>query len=217
MASGTNQRPTRTQVRAARRARRNRRRRFLRYGIFTAVASVSFIFIISLFAGGINFGGGGGHGGGGFFDSTPDGPGERISDAGRAHVASGQEHAAYSSVPATSGPHYSQPLAPTRWGVHETELQPEVYNHNLEHGGVAVFYNCPEGCDTLRNQLTELVNTAVNRGAKLLLAPHSGFEGTIALAAWTFLDVFDEYDEDRIRDFFDNHESSPNAPEPSAR
>ena len=216
MASGTNQRPTRTQVRAARRVRRNRRRRFLRYGIFIAVASVSFLFIISLFAGGINFGGGQG-GGGGFFSSTPDGPGERIADAGRAHITPGQDHEDYTSVPATSGPHFSPALAPTRWGIHDTELQPEVYNHNLEHGGVAVFYNCPEGCDELQSSLTELVNTAVNRGAKMLLAPHSGFDGRIALAAWTFLDVFDEFDEDRIRDFFDNHESSPNAPEPNAR
>ena len=212
MASGTNQRPTRTQVRAARRARRNRRRRFLRFGIFTAVASVSFIFIISLFAGGINFGGSGG-----FFESAPDGPGERFPEVSRTHVASGQEHDEYNSVPATSGPHLSQPLAPTRWGVHETELEPEVYLHNFEHGGVAVFYNCPEGCDTLKTQLNELVNTGVNRGAKMLLAPHSGFEGRIALAAWTFLDVFDEYDEDRIGDFFDSHVSSPNAPEPNAR
>ena len=212
MATGTNQRPTRTQARAARRARRNRRRRFLRYGIFTAVASVSFIFIISLFAGGINFGGSGG-----FFESAPDGPGERFPEVSRIHVASGQEHAEYNSVPATSGPHFGQPLAPTRWGVHETELEPEVYLHNFEHGGVAVFYNCPEGCDTLMTQLTQLVNTGVNRGAKMLLAPHAGIEGRIALAAWTFLDVFDEYDEDRIRDFFDNHISSVNAPEPNAR
>ena len=212
MASAANQRPTRTQVRAARRARRNRRRRFLRYGVFTAIASISFIFIISLFAGGINFGGGSG-----FFEGAPDGPGERIADAGRAHVGPGEEGAEYTSVPATSGPHLSQPLAPTRWGVHEEAVEPEVYIHNLEHGGVAVFYNCPEGCETLKAQLTELVNTAVNRGAKMLLAPHSGFEGRIALAAWTFLDVFDEYDEDRIRDFFDSHESSPNAPEPGAR
>ncbi len=214
MASESNQRPTRTQVRAARRARRNRRRRFLRYGIFGGVATISFLFIISLFAGGINFGGSGGDG---FFDSAPDGPGVRIADAGRDHVGLGLDHAEYTSMPATSGPHFSQPLAPTRWGVHETELEPEVYIHNLEHGGVAVFYNCPDGCDTLKGQLTDLVNTGVNRGAKMLLAPHSGFEGRIALAAWTFLDVFDEFDEDRIRDFFDNHQSSVNAPEPNAR
>ena len=213
MASGANQRPTRTQVRAARRARRNRRRRFLRYGIFSAVAAISFLFIISLFAGGINFSGSGG----GFFDSAPDGPGERIADAGPAHIALGQDHDAYTSTPATSGPHFSQPSAPTRWGIHDTELEPEVYVHNLEHGGVAIFYNCPSGCETLISQLTELVNPPVNRGAKILLAPHSGFDGRIALAAWTFLDVFDEYDEDRIRDFFDSHESSPNAPEPNAR
>ena len=35
----------------------------------------------------------------------------------------------------------------------------------------------------------------------------------IALTAWTFIDAFDEFDEDRIKDFIKAHESSPNAPE----
>ena len=35
----------------------------------------------------------------------------------------------------------------------------------------------------------------------------------IALTAWTFIDQFGEFDEDRIRDFVSSHESSPNAPE----
>ena len=94
---------------------------------------------------------------------------------------------------------------------------PEEYLHNLEHGGIAIFYDCPDGCDPIKDQLTEMVNEAVRNGGKVLLAPHSEIGATISLAAWTFLDQFEVFDEDRIRAFVNAHESSPNAPEPNAR
>ena len=105
-------------------------------------------FILSLFLpsfSGIGFGGLGG-------GSAPDGPGERFSEVNRDHIGAGASHGSYNSVPATSGWHYAQPLAPVRWGVHEEFLADEIRLHNLEHGGVAVHYNCPEGCDELVQQ-----------------------------------------------------------------
>ena len=42
----------------------------------------------------------------------------RMEDQGQEHVSPGQPHDAYSSIPAISGPHFGQPLAPARWGVH---------------------------------------------------------------------------------------------------
>jgi hypothetical protein len=44
---------TPTQSRAARRVRRNRKRRLIRVGAFVSVASILFLFIFSLFAGGL--------------------------------------------------------------------------------------------------------------------------------------------------------------------
>ena len=213
-------RQTPTQARAARRIRRAKRRRWIKYGGLTAIASISLIFIVSLFLPGlpIGAGGGGGHGGGiSFGGGAPDGPGERISEVGRGHISPGDSHVAYNSVPATSGPHFSQPLAPVRWGVHDDVLQPEEYIHNLEHGGIGIFYDCPDGCGPLLQELSELVEEAVNNGGKVLLAPHTGTGATISLAAWTFLDQFEAFDEDRIRDFVNTHDSSANAPEPFAR
>ncbi len=206
-------RQTPTQARAARRVRRANRRRWIKYGSFTAIAAVSLIFIVSLFLPGLPLGAGGGGLGGG----APDGPGERISEVGRGHISPGDSHVAYNSVPATSGPHFSQPLAPVRWGVHDAPLQPEEYIHNLEHGGIGIFYDCPDGCDPIVQQLSELVEEAVNNGGKVLLAPHVGTGATISLAAWTFLEQFEAFDESRIRDFTNAHESSANAPEPFAR
>lgn len=170
-------------------------------------------FIVSLFLpsfSGIGFGGFGG-------GSAPDGPGERIAEMNRNHISPNQEHAPYNSVPATSGWHYDPPLAPTTWGVHDEFVADEIRLHNLEHGGVVVDYNCPDGCDELVQQLGAIVNTSIAGGLKVILSPYPDMPTRIALTAWTFIDAFEEFDEDRVKDFIRAHESSPNAPEPTAR
>lgn len=181
---------------------------------------VSFAFIIGLFlpsiagVGGI----GGPHTGGGLFGSSaPEGPGIRIPDAGRAHINAGQPHAAYTSIPPTSGPHFGQPLAPTRWGIHDEQIQDEVLIHNLEHGGIGVFYNCPNGCEGTLQDLEALVQRGTGGGLKIIMSPYEGMETRFSLVAWSFLEQFDEYDEERVQTFIETHESSPNSPEQLAR
>ncbi len=210
------QKLTPTQARAARRARRQVRRRFRRYGVMTGVGAIALAFIVVLFLPSFSFAGGGSFGG--FFGSSaPDGPGQRIADLGAVHIAPGDDHPPYSSVPATSGWHLGQPLAPAPWGVRSDVLEDEVLLHNLEHGGIGVHYDCPDGCDELVEQLGDLVKTAADRGGKVIMSPYPGMDSTISLSAWSFIDQFDVFDEDRIRDFVGAHESSPNAPEPGAR
>ena len=51
----------------------------------------------------------------------------------------------------------------------------------------------------------------------MVLAPYPDMPTRLALTAWTFLDAFEEFDEGRIVDFIETHESSPNAPENLAR
>ncbi len=196
---------TPTQSRAARRARRHKRKRILRTAAFGVVGIFALLFIVALFAPGlpISIGGGGG----------PDGPGERFADEGQTHINPGDDHPAYSSVPATSGWHYDQPFAPSPWGVFTQSLEDEVLVHNLEHGGVVVNYNCPDGCPVLVSQLSELLSPY----GKYVLSPYPGMDATIALRAWTFLDKFDEFDEERILAFVDAHMGSPNAPEAFAQ
>ena len=203
-------RRTPSEARAARRARRETRRRLRRIIFGTVVALVAGAFILSLFLPGLNIGGGSGL----FGRSAPDGPGIRVADQGRTHIEPGQDHAPYNSVPAISGWHFPQPLAPARWGVHAQSLPDETLLHNLEHGGVGVHYDCPEGCDELVDQLADIVR---GRGLKVILSPYPGMDTTIALTAWTFIDKFDVFDEQRVRDFIEAHEGSPNAPEPTAR
>ncbi len=200
-------RPTATQSRAARRIRRTRRRRFLRWGGATAVGTIAFVFILSLFIPNLPLRSLVG-------TDAPDGPGLRMDDQGQAHVNQGVEHPSYNSIPATSGPHFAQPLAPARWGVHPQPLVDEVLIHNLEHGYVNMHYSCAdEPCPELVGQLSTIVDEAVERGGKVLLSPYPDMETKIALTAWTFIETMEAFDEVRIRDFMVTHESSPNAPE----
>ena len=203
---GSRTRLTPTQARRARRARRQRRRRIYIWAGGVAVALIASTLVLSIILPGLPLGTL-------FQGGTPEGPGLRIDDQGAVHVSPGEDHPAYNSVPATSGWHYDLPLAPARWGIYDEPVADEVLLHNLEHGYVNVHYDCPEECPELLTQLTRLVQEGIDRGGKLLMSPYPGMDNRVALTAWTFLDRFDEFDEERIRAFVNAHESSPNAPE----
>ena len=162
------------------------------------------LFIVSLFAGSlpISIGSSG----------RPDATGERVRDQGANHISPGQSHTAYASVPATSGPHFRSPLAPARWGVHNEVLVDEVLVHNLEHGGIGVHYNCPDGCEELVSQLAGIVG----RADEVILSPYPEMDTTIALTSWTVIDKFDEFDQERIENFIQAYVNLY-APEANAR
>ena len=203
-------RPTPTQARAARRERRQNRRKFTRVFIGLAIGGVALLLILGLILpmlGNL----------GGSSDKTPNGPGKQIESDGRDHIEEGSEHPPYRTVPAASGWHYPQPLAPVSWGIHTEYIPEEKRIHNLEHGGISIAYNCPEptsdDCNQLIESLTSIVDRAREANLKVVMSPYPDMPNKIALTAWTFIDAFDEFDEDRIKDFIKAHESSPNAPE----
>ena len=144
-------------------------------------------------------------------------PGERIVDQGRDHILPEDTHVPYESMPATSGPHYTHPYAPAPWGIYDLALPDEVVVHNLEHGGVGVYYACPNGCPDLVDELTSVVNDALIDGLKVIMLPYPNMGSTISLVAWNFIDKLEHFDQDRIELFINAHESSPNAPEYMAR
>ena len=193
---------TPTQARAARRSRRQRKRRFTRVAAFSAVVIIAVLFIGSLFAGSLPITLGSQEG--------PDGPGERLPDLGGTHITTGEGHPPYNSVPGTSGWHYDYPDGgPARWDIYKEPLPDEVLIHNLEHGGIGIHYNCPDGCDELVAQLEGYFQ----RGLEIIVSPYPEMDTKIALTAWTFLEAFDDYDEERIEAFISAHMDSPNAPE----
>ena len=198
-----------SQVRAARRERRDRKKKIFRLATTIVVSMIALIFVVSFLLPSLPI-----------FDRSndvPEGPGNRMADQGRQHISPGDTHPNYNSYPSTSGWHYPQPLAPVRWGIHSAYIEDEYYIHNLEHGGIAIFYNCEVDCPELVTQLSKVVDKAVGGGMKVLMAPYPGMTTKIALIAWNFIDIFDEFDEDRIIKFINSHESSPNSPEPNFR
>ena len=136
-----------------------------------------------------------------------------VESQGVDHVIPGEEHDSYNTRPATSGWHFGAPVAPARWGIHTIPLPDEVLVHNLEHGYINVHYNCPDGCDELVAQLSELVNQATDLGAKVLMSPYPNMDTRIAMTAWTVIDKFNDFDELRMVEFIIAHESSPVSPE----
>tara|TARA_Y100000758_G_scaffold297610_1_gene257768 strand:+ start:2058 stop:2687 length:630 start_codon:yes stop_codon:yes gene_type:complete len=204
-----NNKLTPTQARAARRERKQNKSKITRWLIGIAIVGVASLLIISLILPMI-----GGIGGGGA--ETPDGPGTKVESQGREHIQEGAEHPPYNSVPATSGWHYPQPLAPVSWGVHSTFIPEEKRIHNLEHGGISITYNCPEGCEDIISELNGIVERARDENMKILLSPYPGTERKITLTSWTFIQSFDNYDKGKIIDFIDSHHNSPNSPEPYA-
>ena len=86
----------------------------------------------------------------------------------------------------------------------------EVAVHNMEHGGVLIRYDCPQGCAELVTKLVAITE----QFSKVILSPLSKMDTTIALTAWGYLDKFNDLDSERILVFIDQHLNSPESPEP---
>ena len=51
------------------------------------------------------------------------------------------------------------------------------------------------------------------RGTEVVMSPYPDMGSKIALVAWMVLEKFDEFDEQRIKDFINAHMNSTRAPE----
>lgn len=149
-----------------------------------------------------------------FSGSKPGRPGELQVDDGGGHVADGTSGVQYSSVPATSGTHWT---TPANWGVY-TEAAPAIESqviHNLEHGGIVIWYQ-PGKLDAAGVQaLTEYVQQQVRSAKfKVILSPWSGgdFGHPIAVTSWNWLLYLDSADIAQVRAFLDDHYGQ--SPEP---
>jgi hypothetical protein len=152
-------------------------------------------------------------GGGGTPD--PGGTGLRQVDAGNRHIPDGTQGTGYTSVPATSGQHWNTADSPGPWGVYTTAQPQERMLHNMEHGGIVIWYQ-PSllGADDLA-KLTQLVQQQITTERfKMILVPWSGadFGHPIAVTAWDWLLYLDTADLDKIRVFTDAHYGD--SPEP---
>jgi len=138
--------------------------------------------------------------------------GQPVADEGRNHI-NPSTTPTYKFYPPASGPHYSaQGIAPVTWQTIDT-LQEGQYIHNLEHGGIAILYDCPSGtdCTTLKNALENYVTNLAPveptyHEVKVVLTPYSrGMQKKVALVAWDYIEFLDAYDQAEITRFYENH------------
>ena len=113
---------------------------------------------------------------------------------------SGNDFVAYSSVPPTSGDHWS---IPQRCGFFNGPVPDEQIVHNLEHSNIVVSYNLPNQADV---DALEDVYNGLDEGWRnhfTVFRPYDQLPaGQVGLSAWGVLDVMDGVDEDRIQRFF---------------
>jgi hypothetical protein len=126
----------------------------------------------------------------------------------------------YNHNPPTSGCHYNQGgnnPAPIQPGVYDQEIDAEYWVHNLEHGYVAVLYNCPTGCSDVVQQLITwrkslppdpLANqqqAGVINYAKVIVLPWHTMSVKFAAVSWDYYQGWNTFDIKAIQAFYDNH------------
>ena len=123
-----------------------------------------------------------------------DGKGERFGDQVHAHLRAGDPAPYYNTDPPTSGPHQPERAA---WGAHDPAPPDTLLVHNLEDGGVILWYRprSPEENDATVNGLKE----AAEGYRDVVIAPRDTLETPFALTAWTRLERLDTLDVARIR------------------
>jgi hypothetical protein len=137
------------------------------------------------------------------------------------HVPVELDPSEYNSSPPSSGPHCGS------WGQYAT-YEPSAplpacnYLHNLEHGAVALLYNCPEGCPDVVAALGAILADPPDdpdcAAPRLLLTPYEDMDALVAAAAWGHTwtsEAFDECTEASLRAFIETHIGSRGtSPEP---
>jgi hypothetical protein len=113
----------------------------------------------------------------------------------------------YSSLPATSGPHWD---TPANWGAYSTPQNESQLLHNLEHGGIVIWYDPNAVTQEQIGEIDAYVEGQVATGQggrfKFISSPWGGSEplgGPVAVTAWRHLLTLDAFDMDAIRAFAD--------------
>ncbi len=147
---------------------------------------------------------------------APGPPWIAFDSIGNDHIeAISDPHVAYNSSPPSSGPHLGNLVG---WQEHLEQIPPEAYVHNLEDGGVALTYNCPEGCDGVTGILRSVL--ADYQNDNVLMFPYDdvvdpdGVARTGAAVAWGRVFYFDDFSdpetEKDLRAFIDSFEGINN-------
>lgn len=142
---------------------------------------------------------------------------ETFASQGNLHIALGSvSPVAYNSMPPTSGPHYENLAA---WGNQPQPIRYEHLVHNLEDGGVVVYYQCPDGCPEVITELETVLEPYFAQGRNVVLTVndptwtlggsqplHQDMGAPIMLTAWRKRLPLQTADAETIRAFVDRYE-----------
>lgn len=132
-------------------------------------------------------------------------PGEAFPNQGNAHIAEGDTSAQYNSVPPTSGPHWG---TIANWGSYDFVVPDQVLLHNLEDGGVILWYALGSREEN-QEHIRELEEVA--RGfQRVIIAPREDLELPFAATAWERRQLFDSVDQAGMRAFIEAFEGIDN-------
>ena len=134
-------------------------------------------------------------------------PGVDCRDPAQQNAQTGCGTDPYSSIPATSGPHWDT-SGIANWGVYSTPQPETQVIHNLEHGGIVIWYD-PDQVDAEGiGALTRFVDTQVASGLsgryKFILSPWGGVDplpSPVVATAWRYSLGLETADTDAIDAF----------------
>ena len=135
-----------------------------------------------------------------------------------AHVTRDVDYKTEQGLPPTGGAHWGSSACgndpdtapsfcgPAPWGVFNDPWDAETLVHNMEHGGVVVWYNTTD--EAAIADLADLVEDRLNRRL-IVMSPYPEMEDEfIAVTSWSrrLLIPVEDYDRDIVDDFFDVNE-----------
>jgi Protein of unknown function (DUF3105) len=132
--------------------------------------------------------------------------GRQIPNEGQQHIPNDTSGVYKAPYPPTSGQHWGNIWAD--WEMYDHPIPPEVFVHNLEHGGIVLLYRCDAPCPDVVAQLRDLYRTfpkAKNAKVKMVVAPDPKIRTPFAILAWTWIDELPAFDRDRLLRFYRAH------------
>ncbi len=127
---------------------------------------------------------------------------QQFPDEGRDHVAQ-TERVEYQTNPPTSGKHWPS-TAP--WTFFDKEApQDENLVHNMEHGGVIIWYNPDKIQGDEYQKLFSVYQGLAQKNYRVILTVRKDLDPPIALTAWNYMLRLDSVDEAAINNFYDAH------------
>ena len=117
------------------------------------------------------------------------------------HIQNGTQ-GKWQTLPPSSGQHWP---APAPWGPATQAYPPEIWVHNLEHGGVAVLFRDAGDSATAAAFARDAPRETRFNEVKVVDAPYAQMDHRFALVAWGWVDFMDTWSDEEALRFYAAH------------